>query len=105
MTKSVRLDSEFVSQAEVYASADSRSVPKQIEHWAQIGKAVEESPNLPYRVVREAFVATAEPRLHCLVSRRVQKKWHSQYKANVEFVRFVQKNWQVLEVLSRGKFD
>lgn len=58
--KSVRLDNNFVALVEVHAIADKRSVPKQIEHWAQIGKAAEENPDLPYSFIKEAFLATAE---------------------------------------------
>jgi hypothetical protein len=38
MATSVRLDDGLVQDAQVYATAEMRSVPKQIEHWAKIGR-------------------------------------------------------------------
>lgn len=60
MAKSVRLDDSFVEDAQVYAQANHRTVPKQIEHWAQIGRIAEDNPDLPYEFIKDALVATAE---------------------------------------------
>ncbi|WP_260292046.1 ParD-like family protein [Sedimenticola hydrogenitrophicus] len=60
MATSVRLDDEFVGEAQVYAQASKRSVPKQIEHWAEIGRMAEDNPDLPYSFIKEAIIATAE---------------------------------------------
>lgn len=60
MAKSIRLDSEFVAIVEVYANADNRSVPKQIEHWAKIGRAAEDNPDLPYSFIKDALLATEQ---------------------------------------------
>jgi len=60
MAKSIRLDSEFVAIVEVYANADNRSVPKQIEHWAKIGRAAEDNPDLPYSFIKDAILATEQ---------------------------------------------
>ena len=60
MAKSVRMDERFVQNAQVHANANHRSVPKQIEHWAQIGRIAEENPELPYEFIKEALLATAE---------------------------------------------
>lgn len=60
MATSVRLDDEFVGDAQVYAKVNKRSVPKQIEHWAEIGRMVEDNPDLPYGFIQQAVVATAE---------------------------------------------
>ena len=60
MAKSVRLDDSFVQDAQVYAEANHRTIPKQIEHWAQIGRIAEDNPDLPYEFIRDALVATAE---------------------------------------------
>lgn len=60
MAKSVRLDDSFVYEAQVYAEANHRTTPKQIEHWAQIGRIAEDNPDLPYEFIREALIATAE---------------------------------------------
>ena len=47
----VRLSSDIVSVARSRASLNSRSVTKQIEHWAKIGKIAEENPDLPYEFI------------------------------------------------------
>ena len=60
MATSVRLDDDFVGDAQVYAKASKRSVPKQIEHWAEIGRIVEDNPDLPYDFIKQAILATAE---------------------------------------------
>jgi len=60
MATSVRLDDEFVRHAKVHADAEHRSLPKQIEYWAKIGKIVADNPDLPYEFVRESLLATNE---------------------------------------------
>ena len=45
MATSVRLDDDFVSDAQLYAKVSKRSTPKQIEHWAEIGRIVEDNPD------------------------------------------------------------
>ena len=60
MAKSVRHDEAFVNEAKIYADANHRSVPKQIEHWAIIGRIAEDNPDLPYEFIHDALVATTE---------------------------------------------
>ena len=60
----VNLPDDLVAQAKKYAGAFSRSTPKQIAHWAKIGKLVEENPDLPYEFVQDIMLAlqdTEEP--------------------------------------------
>ncbi len=60
MATSIRHDSDFVTQAKTYAKVTKRSVPKQIEHWAEIGRIAEDNPDLSYEFIKEALLATAE---------------------------------------------
>lgn len=60
MASSVRLDDGLVKDAQIYATATSRSVPKQIEHWAKIGRMVEDNPDLPYSFILETLLAKAQ---------------------------------------------
>ncbi len=60
MATSVRLDDDFVSDIKVYAQAASRSIPKQIEHWAKIGRIAEDNPDLPYSFILETLLAQSE---------------------------------------------
>ena len=60
MATSVRLDDSFVKEAQVYAEATKRSIPKQIEHWAEIGRIAEDNADLSYEFIKDALLATAE---------------------------------------------
>lgn len=64
MAISIRLDEDFVSDAKVYADATSRSIPKQIEHWARIGRIAEDNPDLPFSFISEALLAQSEVKNH-----------------------------------------
>jgi predicted transcriptional regulator len=59
-TTSIRLDQELIDKATIMARALNRTPPKQIEHWAKIGKIMEDNPDLPYEFVRQAIIAEAE---------------------------------------------
>jgi len=37
-----------------------RSVPKQIEYWARLGKAAEENPDMPISMIQDVFVSLEE---------------------------------------------
>ncbi|PHM28009.1 TA system antitoxin ParD family protein [Xenorhabdus budapestensis] len=60
MATSVRLDDDFVNEVKIHAEVASRSVPKQIEYWAKIGKIAEENPDLPYAFILESLLAKSE---------------------------------------------
>lgn len=59
-TASVRIDQELFDKAAIMAKALNRTTPKQIEHWAKIGKMMEDNPDLPYEFVKQAIIAKAE---------------------------------------------
>ncbi|WP_422136516.1 TA system antitoxin ParD family protein [Endozoicomonas sp. ALD040] len=56
----LRLNDELVRKATIVDSALSRTPPKQIEHWAKIGKILEENPDLTYSFVERILIAKAE---------------------------------------------
>lgn len=60
MAVSVRLDDDFVSSAQIHASAENRSVPKQIEYWAKVGQIMIDNPDLAYDFVKETLLAAEE---------------------------------------------
>ena len=60
MSKAVKLSSELISDATKYAGVLSRSIPKQIEHWAKIGKIAEENPDLSYEFIKNIMLAMNE---------------------------------------------
>lgn len=60
VTKSIRLNQELIEKATIVAKASNRSTSKQIEHWAKIGKIMEDNPDLPYEFVKQTIAAKAE---------------------------------------------
>jgi len=59
-TTNLRLDDELVSSAKVIGQVMSRSTSKQVEHWAKMGKILEENPDLCYAFVKETLVSKAQ---------------------------------------------
>lgn len=56
----IKLSDALINEARPYATAMHRSVPKQIEHWARLGKAAEENPDLPIAMIQDMFIALEE---------------------------------------------
>ena len=56
----IRLSDEIIKAARTYAPINSRSIPKQIDHWAKIGKIAEENPDLSYEFIKNALEAKRE---------------------------------------------
>lgn len=59
-TRVVKLSSDIILEAHKYAAVFSRSVPRQIEHWAKIGRIAEENPDLPYNFIKDILVSLEE---------------------------------------------
>ena len=51
----IRLDAELVAAARLAAKTMSRSVAQQIAHWARLGRALEASPDICVRAIREVL--------------------------------------------------
>ncbi len=60
MATSLKLSDELIDLAKPRAAAEHRSVPKQIEYWARLGKAVEDNPELPYQFIKDTLLAIVE---------------------------------------------
>ena len=56
----LKLSDSLVEDAKVVGAAEHRSVPKQIEYWARLGKAAEENPDLPVAMIGDILVADQE---------------------------------------------
>ena len=52
MGLTINLDTELVKTARIHSTVESRSVPKQIEYWARIGRIAEENPDLTYNAIK-----------------------------------------------------
>ena len=59
-TESIRLDGALIGKAKIIGNALSRSPAKQIEHWAKIGRMMEDNSDLPYEFVKNAVIAKSE---------------------------------------------
>ena len=60
MSINVKLSENLVEQAKVYGNIEHRSVPKQIEYWARLGKVAEENPDLPVQMLQDMLVSIEE---------------------------------------------
>jgi hypothetical protein len=60
MSIPMKLSDELVEVAKVVAAAEHRSVPKQIEYWARIGKAVLDNPDMPLSLIQDTMLGLAE---------------------------------------------
>jgi len=60
MAVAIKLSDQLVSDAKLYAKAQHRTPPKQIEHWARLGKIAEENPDLPLNFINDSLVGLEE---------------------------------------------
>ena len=60
MGTAVRVSDNLIRDARLYGKVDNRSATGQIEHWAKIGKIVEENQDLTYNMVKEILVGLEE---------------------------------------------
>jgi hypothetical protein len=60
MAIALKLSDELIDLARPHAAAEHRSIPKQIEYWARLGKAVEDNPDLPLQFIKDTLLAIAE---------------------------------------------
>jgi hypothetical protein len=60
MAKAVRISEELLMAAKKFGRVDHRSQAGQIEHWARLGKCVEENPDLTYSLIKEILLGLEE---------------------------------------------
>ncbi len=60
MATAMKLSDDLVNSAKPYAAAMHRSVTKQIEYWAKLGKTAEENPDLPVGMIVDILVSLEE---------------------------------------------
>ncbi|WP_317202489.1 TA system antitoxin ParD family protein [Janthinobacterium sp.] len=63
MSIALKLSDELVEMAKLHAAAEHRSVPKQIEYWARLGKAIDENPDLPLQFIKDTLLAAQEAKV------------------------------------------
>lgn len=52
----VRISDKLVKEAKIQSKVDNRSLTRQIEYWAKIGKIAEENPDLPFALVKDILI-------------------------------------------------
>ncbi len=57
MSHPIELSDQLFEEARLHASVSHRSVPKQIEYWARIGKIADENPDLAYGFIKELLLS------------------------------------------------
>ena len=60
---SIRISDDIFHEAQTYGHVFSRSVPKQIEYWAKLGKIVEDNPDLTYEDIKAILLSLEEKKL------------------------------------------
>lgn len=59
-TIGLKLAADLVEDARIVGAALHRSPPRQIEHWARIGKALTENPDLTLQVIQDTMLSLEE---------------------------------------------
>ncbi len=54
------MDKVLVLEAEEKGKCNNLTASQQIEHWAKIGKVMEENPDLTYNFVKESLLSKSE---------------------------------------------
>ncbi len=70
MPVTLKLSKELVDAAKWRASAEHRSVSKQIEYWARLGKAAEDNPGIPLQFIKDTLHAVQEAKADKLCTYR-----------------------------------
>ncbi|MBU0676123.1 MAG: ParD-like family protein [Proteobacteria bacterium] len=60
MATAVRISENLLTDARKHSKVDHRSITGQIEHWARIGKCVEENPDLTYDLIKDILIGIQE---------------------------------------------
>lgn len=60
MAGAVRISDELLEDAQRHSRVERRSVTGQVEHWARIGKCVEENPELSYTMIKDLLIGLDE---------------------------------------------
>lgn len=60
MGQAVKLSNHLISNAKTYAKIYHRSMPGQIEYWANIGKIAQENPDLTFEMIEKILLGLGE---------------------------------------------
>ena len=51
MATAIRISDRLVNEAKLMSKIENRSLTRQIEYWARIGKIAVENPDMPYQLI------------------------------------------------------
>jgi hypothetical protein len=74
MAITLKLSDELIDLAKPRAAAEHRSVSKQIEYWARLGKVAEDNPELPLQFIKDTLLGVAEANAGQLSGYKQEKK-------------------------------
>ena len=76
MSTTIKVSKELVVSAKPCAAAMQRSVAKQIEYWAKLGKAAEDNPDLPVNMILDVLVSLEEAKAGMLKEYQFECKFN-----------------------------
>ena len=53
----IRIDEQIYNEAKKVARSEFRSIPNQIEFWANLGKCALDNPDLPIEVIKDILIS------------------------------------------------
>ena len=56
----VQISGHLIQEAKIFAVVEHRSIAKQLEHWAEIGKCAEENPDLPFSMIQRIMLGVKQ---------------------------------------------
>jgi hypothetical protein len=62
MSISIRIDEAIYEEAKKAAHVGHRSIPRQIELWAKVGKCALDNPDLPIEFIKKLLIAKHQDR-------------------------------------------
>lgn len=60
MSTAIKLSDHIINEVKKVIPVSKRSIPKQIEYWAYIGKIAEENQDLPYSFIKDILLSLEE---------------------------------------------
>ncbi len=60
MGNAVKISEELLNTAKIYAKIQHRSIAKQIEYWAKMGKIAEDNPDTPLSFIKDILQGREE---------------------------------------------
>jgi ParD-like antitoxin of type II bacterial toxin-antitoxin system len=66
MLASIKLSESLIQDAKSASRIVKRTLPEQIEHWARLGKACDENPDLPVHMLQDILASRVEMSLNKL---------------------------------------